>query len=149
MEAIASPPEPTAVRQVFALWSIRIPASFEETFVHGDDYWHAWDANRSVSLTSIVVTDRGRLVGAGELLRTIPPLAGEPVPTPPGLVGWAVAAPAAQPARASRAISGVIARDGRLLLATITGDDPRWTTATWLSIRHGQEVGRARGPLVQ
>jgi hypothetical protein len=144
MEAIASPLEPTVIRQVFALWSIRIPASFEETFVHGDDYWHAWDADRSVSLTSIVVTDRGRPVGARELLRTIPPLVGELVGTPPGLVGWAVAAPAVQPARAPRAISGVIATDGRLLLATITGDDLGWTTSTWLSIRHGTGHGSAR-----
>jgi hypothetical protein len=143
MEAIASPLEPTVIRQVFALWSIRIPASFEETFVHGDDYWHAWDADRSVSLTSIVVTDRGRPVGPGELLRTFPPLTGDPVATPPGLVGWAVAAPAVQPARASRAISGVIATDGRLLLVTITGDDPNWTTATWLSIRYGAASGRS------
>ena len=126
------------------LWSIRIPASFGETFVREDDYWHAWDPNRSVSLTSIVVTDRGRLVEAAELLQTSPPLAGEPVPTPPGLVGWARAAPAAHRARASRAISGVIATDGRLLLATITGDDARWTTATWLSIRHGEARGSAR-----
>lgn len=144
MEAIASPLEPTVIRQVFALWSIRIPASFEETFVHGDDYWHAWDADRSVSMTSIIVTDRGRPVGVRELLRTIPPLAGEPVDTPPGLVGWAVAVPAAQPARAPRAISGVIAIDGRLLLATITGDDLGWTTSTWQSIRHGAGRGSAR-----
>ena len=143
MEAIASPLERTVIRQVFALWFMRIPASFEEAFVHGDNYWHAWDADRSVSLTSIVVTDRGRPVGARELLRTIPPLAGEPVDTPPGVVRWAVAAPAVQPARAPRAISGVIATDGRLLLATITGDDPRWTSATWLSIRHGEARGGA------
>jgi hypothetical protein len=143
MNVIASPLEPTVIRQVFALWSIRIPASFDETFVHGHDYWHAWDADRSVSLTSIVVTDRGRPVGAGELLRTIPPLAGERVATPPGLVGWAVAAPAAQPARAPCAISGVIATDGQLLLATITGDDTHWATATWLSIRYGAATGRS------
>jgi len=148
MEATASPAEPTAVRRVFEFWSIRIPASFEETFVGEGDYWHAWDAGRSVSLTSIVVTDHGRLVGAGELLRAIPPSAGELVATPPGLVGWAVVAPVAQPARATRAISGVIATDGRLLLATITGEDVGWATVTWLSIRHGQEVWRARGPLV-
>ena len=71
MEAIASPLEPTVIRQVFALWSMRIPASFEETFVHGDDYWHGWDADRSVSMTSIIVTDRGRPVGVRELLRTM------------------------------------------------------------------------------
>ena len=144
MESVAAPFEPTVVRQVFALWSIRIPASFEETFVHGDDYWHAWDADRSVSLTSIVVTDRGRPVGARELLRTLPPPAGDPIATPPGLEGWAVSAPAVQPAQATRVISGVIATDGRLLIATITGDDLRWTIATWLSIRRGPAVTRSR-----
>lgn len=144
MKPLAAPLELTVVRRVFPHWSILIPASFEETFVHGDDYWHAWDPNRSVSLTSMVVTDRGRPVGTRSLLRTFPPLTGDPVAMPPGLKGWAVAVPAVQPALASRAISGVIATDGRLLLATITGNDPGWTTATWLSIRHGEALGRAR-----
>ena len=101
-------------------------------------------ARRSVSLTSMVVTDHGRPVGARTLLRAFPPLTGDPVAIPPGLVGWAVAAPAVQPARASRAISGVIATDGRLLLATITGDDLGWTTSTWLSIHQGAGHGSAR-----
>jgi hypothetical protein len=144
MEAVRAPLEPSVVRQVFAVWSIRIPASFEETFVHGDDYWHAWDPHRSVSLTSLVVSDRGRPVGAQELLRTFMPSPGDPVATPQGLAGWAVAAPAAQPARASRAISGVLATHGRVLLATITGEDPGWTISTWLSIRHGAAPGSGR-----
>ena len=144
MESVAAPVEPTVTRRVFPLWSIRIPVSFQEAFVHGDDYWHAWDADRSVSLTSMLVTDRGRPVRARTLLRAFPPLTGDPLATPAGLVGWAVAAPAVQPARASHAISGVIATDGRLLLATITGDDQGWTTSTWLSIRHGTGHGSAR-----
>lgn len=144
MEAVAAPLEPTFVCQVFTHWSIRIPASFEETFVHEGDYWHAWDPHRSVSLTSMVVTDRGRPVGARALLRTFPPVPGDPVATPPGLTGWAVEVPTAPPARASRAISGVIATNGRVLIATITGEDPGWTLSTWLSIRHGAAVGNRR-----
>ncbi len=143
MESFAAPLELTVVRQVFAVWSIRIPVSFAETFVHEKECWHAWDADRSVSLTSMLVTDRGRPVGARELLRTIPLMTGDRLATPPGLVGWAVEAPAVEAAHASRAVSGVIATDGRLLLATITGDDSRWTTATWLSIRHEAALGRA------
>jgi len=143
MEHLAAP-EPTVDRQVFAVWSIRIPASFEETFVHGGDYWHAWDPYRSVSLTSILVTDGDRLVSSRELLRTFPPLPGDPVETPPGLQGWAVVAPAEPAARTSRVISGALATEGRLLIATLTGDDLGWATSTWLSIRFGAATGRRR-----
>jgi hypothetical protein len=151
MESVAAPFEPTVVRRVFPLWSIRIPASFDEAFVHGDGYWHAWDATRSVSLTSVAVTERGRPVRVRELLQALVPLEGDPVANPPGLQGRAVSAPAVQPARATRMISGIAATDGRLLLATITGDDLCWTIATWLSIRHGEAGGRARarGPFVR
>jgi len=144
MEHLAAP-EPTVDRQVFAFWSIRIPASFEETFVHGDDCWHAWDPYRSVSLTSILVTDGDRLVSSRELLRTFPRLPGDPVETPPGLQGWAVVAPAGPAARASRVISGALATEGRLLIATLTGDDLGWATSTWLSIRLKAASSRARG----
>ena len=137
-------PEPTLVRRVFALWSIRIPASFEQTFVHEDDYWHAWDRSRSVSLTSIRVTDGDRLVSPRELLRAFPPLHGRLVETPTGLQGWAVEAPAVPPARASRHISGALATEGQVLIATITSDDLGWATSTWLSIRLEAAFSRAR-----
>ncbi len=134
--------EPTVVRGVFASWSIRIPASFEETFVADDGYWHAWDRSRSVSLTSLVMAERGRPVPARSLLRTVPRPGGDTVAAPDGLAGWAVEAAAVQPARASRVVTGTIAVDGRLLVATITADDPAWAIATWQSIRH-RTLGRA------
>lgn len=144
MSAFAASLEATVVRTVFESWSIRIPAAFEETFSVDDGYWHAWDRGRSISLTSLVVTDRGRPVGTRELLRTIPPAAGDPVANPPGLDGWAVETSAAQPARASRAITGILATDGRLLIATITADDPAWAISTWLSIRSEAAHARSR-----
>jgi hypothetical protein len=42
-------------RQVFETWAIQVPATFAETFVEDDPYWHAWDAVRSVSLTGVLV----------------------------------------------------------------------------------------------
>ncbi|OGO53799.1 MAG: hypothetical protein A2V84_09970 [Chloroflexi bacterium RBG_16_70_13] len=129
--------EPTIVRRVFPAWSIEIPAGFEETFVADDSYWHAWDEARSVSATSLVITEAGRPVSAPALLRQFPPVAGRPVAAlPNGLVAWAVTAAATRPARASRLLSGLLATDGRLLIATVTSDDLAWAERTWLSIRH-------------
>jgi hypothetical protein len=128
--------EPTVVRRVFDAWSVEVPASFAETFVHEDSYWHAWDEHRSVSLTSIVVTDKRGPVSAGLIAREIPPMDGDPVEElPPGLAGHAGTTAAIQPARASRMLSGMLAADGRLLLATITSDDLDWARMVWLSIR--------------
>jgi hypothetical protein len=42
---------------------------------------------------------------------------------PPGLVGQAATGPTVQPAKASRVLSGMLAAEGRLLIATITSDD--------------------------
>ena len=133
---IAAPAEPTVVRRVFEAWSVEVPASFAETFVDADSYWHAYGVDRSVSLTSIVLTDKGRPVSAERIARRIPPLDGSPVDVlPPGLVGRAATSAAAQPARASQALSGVLATEGRLLLVTITSDDPEWAQRVWRSIR--------------
>ncbi|MGH2513632.1 MAG: hypothetical protein ACRDGQ_13200 [Candidatus Limnocylindrales bacterium] len=132
--------EPLVVRQVFAQWTIAVPPAFDETFVAKDGYWHAWDAHRSVSLTSLVITDRkGRRISAREILRQIvkvmPKEHGEPVVLPAGLEGWAVTIAAEPSARASRAISGIVAVEGTALVATITADDLSWATDVWLSIR--------------
>ena len=110
MSNVAAHAESTVVRQVFAHWSITIPAAFAETFLHEDGYWHAWDDRRSVSLTSVVIADRRkRPVPAGRILERFQAGPGSPVAMPTGLDGWAVSVAAVQPARASRAISGVIA----------------------------------------
>jgi hypothetical protein len=71
-------------RRVFEAWSIEIPSRFAETFVEEDAYWHAWTSDRSVSLTSMLLTDRrGRPMPFDELTREldrIDPLPkGEPV----------------------------------------------------------------------
>ena len=133
---IAAPAEPTVVRRVFEAWSIEVPASFEETFVQADSYWHAYGEDRSVSMTSIVLTDKGRPVSAERIARRIPPLDGSPVEVLPiGLIGRAATGAADQPARASQALSGALAAEGRLLLVTITSDDPEWAQRVWRSIR--------------
>ena len=129
--------EPRAVRRVFANWSIEIPASFVETFVLEDGYWHAYDEDRSVSLTSIVVTDRDRLVSSAELLENMPGLDGSPLEeVPPTLSGRAVTGAASWPALATSILQGVLAAEGRMLLVTITGDDLDWARGVWLSIRN-------------
>jgi hypothetical protein len=134
-------------RRVFEAWSIRIPETFSETFVAEDSYWHAWDEDRSVSLTSVVVTDKRRPVSAAALTRDLiqemdaDGTAIEDVPA--GLRGRAWVAAAIPPARASMALTGLLAVDGRILLATITSDDLDWARETWLSIRsHPAPISR-------
>lgn len=129
-------PEPTVIRQVFARWSIAIPAGFQETFIADEQYWHAWSVDRSVSLTSVLAVDQqGAPVRAQSLLEQLPAEPGRRIDPPPGLDGWAVDIAQEQPARASRAISGIVAVDGGLLLATVTSDDLAWATRVWRSIR--------------
>ena len=131
-------PPISVVRHVFPAWSIHIPPSFDETFLTEPDYWHAWDEDRSVSLSSVVVDDGRGPAPAGQLVDQMPrPHEGTPVDVlPAGLLGWAVVAEADPTSRATRALSGILAVDGRLLLAPITSDDPAWIRSTWLSIRY-------------
>ena len=130
------PAELSVERRVFESWAIRIPARFTETFVASDGYWHGYDERRSVSLTSIVVTEGRHWVSAGRILRQLPPLDGSPVAeVPTGLLGRASTSAAHHPARASRILSGMLATDGRLLVVTITSDDLDWARQVWLSIR--------------
>ena len=125
-----------AQRLVFETWSIAIPLHFAEEFVEDGSYWHAWDARRSVSLTSIAVTEAGRPVPAHKIAEQLPPAPAGPVgELPDGLAGWAVIGAASQPARASRTLSGILATEGRVLIVTITSDDLDWARAIWLSIR--------------
>lgn len=131
----ATATEPTVVRRVFPAWSITIPTTLRETFVEEDGYWHAWDRRRSVSLTSMIVADRrGRPVASRKIVKRFPPERGQRVGVPPGLAGWAIVTTQPQPARASRAISGVLVRDGGILIATVTADDLVWAESVWRSI---------------
>ena len=78
----------TVFRQVFPSWSIRIPAAFRETFVTEGDYWHAYDASRSVSLSSVVLEDDSGPVPAAAIAQRFPPLDGTPVDAlPPDVLG--------------------------------------------------------------
>jgi hypothetical protein len=136
MDPAADRSELTVTRRVFSAWSIDIPSWFMETFVHGDGYWHAFDLDRSVSLTSLTLTDKGIAVRADAIAQQLMDLDGEAVNAfPPGLTGRAVIADAAPSARASRMLSGILVIEGRLLIATITSDDLEWALSTWLSIR--------------
>jgi hypothetical protein len=124
------------VRQVFPSWSVDIPTTFDEAFLTGPDHWHAWDVDRSVSLSSFLLTDDHGPVPAQQILEQVPPPAGTPIEVlRRGLVGWAVEVEADPSARASRALSGMLAADGKVLLVTIASDDPQWSRRTWSSIR--------------
>ena len=138
MLQVAPSGTPSVLRRVFPSWSIAIPTSFAETFVAEGEYWHAYDEHDSVSLTSMLVDDkRRRPVPAKALARKLPPLKGSPVTEfPAGLSGKAITGDAIQPARASRMLSGMLVLDGKVLIVTITTDDPDLMMRTWLSIRH-------------
>jgi hypothetical protein len=125
------------IRRVFAQWSIAVPTCLAETFVARSGYWHGWAEDRAISLTSLAVDERGRPVPIDRLLATMPEVPGTPFDgMPPGLHGRAGYGPVEQPALASSALSGLIAAEGRILIATITSDDFAWARATWVSIRH-------------
>ena len=148
MDQVVPMAEPMVVRQVFPRWAIAIPADFDETFLAEDGYRHAWDEQRSVSLTSVAISDRhGRRVSAARILKhivnLIPVDGSDRLPMPAGLDGWAVIITPEPPARASRAITGIIAVDGTTLIATITSDDLSWATIVWLSIRRSRTPGHA------
>jgi hypothetical protein len=121
---------------MFSAWSIDLPASFEETFVGEDSYWHAWDQNRSVSMTSVVMTDQGQPVAAALIAKQFPMFDGEPVShLPAGVLGCAAIVEAEQPAKAAKALTGLLAAYGRALVVTITSDDLDWARRVFRSIR--------------
>jgi hypothetical protein len=135
MPKLVDQAEPASRRRVFPQWSISIPEAFQETFDFEGNYWHAWDRTRSVSLTSLILTDRkGRRVRAREILATMPRGRGEPVSMPAGLSGWATIIKTDRDARASRAVSGIVVVDGAVLIATVTSDDVDWAKRVWHSI---------------
>jgi hypothetical protein len=146
MEPMTAGGELLGIRHIFETWWIGIPVGFDETWVDEGGYWHAWDLTRSVSLSSTVVNDeRGRPVPADQLAEAFTGiLAGEAVDEgPEGLLGLATTGPADPDARASRVVTGAIAVDGRVLVATITSDDLDWSLAVWRSIQHGPGHGGA------
>jgi hypothetical protein len=136
MNQMSTAAEPIVERRVFPSWSVTIPTAFAETFITEDEYWHAWDEHRSVSLTSVLLTYHGEPASAERILRQLGPLDGSPIDlVPPGLQGLAATGPAEQPARASQVLSGLLATHGRILVASITSDDLQWALRVWMSIR--------------
>ncbi|HEU4672921.1 MAG TPA: hypothetical protein VFS32_08490 [Candidatus Limnocylindrales bacterium] len=137
--SLAKAPSRSLGTRVFAAWSIDVPPTFNEAAVEGAG-WHGYDADRSISLTSVALTEEDEPVIAERIVDQLAPamrLPGRPVADlPPGLEGWAAIDEATQPARASKTLSGVLAADGRILIVTITADDLEWARRTWLSIRH-------------
>jgi hypothetical protein len=131
-----APVERTITRRVFEAWSVEIPATFAATFVDDGSYWHAYDEERSVSLSSILLSDANGPVSADRIVSELPLLEGSPLDElPPGLIGQAATGPAVQPAKAALTLSGMLAVDGRVLIATITSDDPDRARRVWQSIR--------------
>ena len=126
------------VKQVFETWWIELPAGFEECWVDDGGYRHAWDAHRSISLSSTVLIDSqaDRPASTAEILDQLTgALEGEPIDDlPVSLLGGATIIPTDPAARASRAVTGYLAVDGRVLTATITSDDIDWAKRIWRSI---------------
>jgi hypothetical protein len=124
-------------RQVFETWWIAVPASFDDCWVAEGGYWHAWDEHRSVSVSStVLVDDEGRPAPAAEVMDSIGELVqGEPIAAvPPGLRARATLIHTDPDSRASRAVTGMVVVDGRVLIATITSDDVPWAVRIWESI---------------
>ena len=122
-----------------------MPTQFDETFGDEDAYWHAYDDDRSISLTNLVVEGEAGPVRAESMLAVFLATNGHSCEAlPPALLGWAVIGDAIQPARARRCLSGVLAVDGRILLVTITSDDADWSRMIWLSIRHHPVLSRIK-----
>ena len=131
--------EPSTRRRAFPSWSVEVPIGFDETFVReGEGYWHAWDVSRSVSLTSVRLTDHGKSVPAQAIVRQMAKGLDrlEPIADlPPGLVGCIGEGPAEPGSRASMLISGFLAIDGCMLILTITADDLGWAKAVLQTVR--------------
>jgi hypothetical protein len=139
MATIAPHTEETFDRRVFQGWSIAIPVGMEETFIGEDGYWHAWSDARSITLSSIVVTDRrGDPVPARDILAEATPMDGVSVPVPNDIPGWARSIEVPDVSWADRALSGILVVDGNVLIVTVTSDDPEWNKSVWRSIRHHQ-----------
>ena len=99
-----------------------------------------------MSLTSSVVVEHGRPVPAEALARQVLPLIeGEPIDElPEGVLGRAAIVTTTPPAIASRALSGMLVTEGRLLLVTITSEDMTWARRVWTSIAFVPAQGARR-----
>jgi hypothetical protein len=144
MRSQTSDLETATRRRAFPSWSVEVPAAFEETFVQeGEGYWHAWDRTRSVSLTSVRLTDGDNDVPADALVSQMRPGLGplrEIDERPPGLIGCIGKGKAPKGSRAGTLISGFLAIDGCILILTITSDDLAWASSVLRSIQSHQRT---------
>jgi len=151
MSVNAEPDTTWIVRRVFAGWSVTIPSGFDEPDMGEEDYWHTYDTTHSVSLSSVAVTEGDHPVPSVALARRVFQILprGEPVAESPTMLlakAWIIDVD--PPSRASRALTGMVVADGRVLLATITSDDPDWVRRVWRSIEH-HDVPPVTRPLRQ
>lgn len=133
--------------QVFPSWSITVPRSLvviEPQSEVDDQYWHARDEHRSVSMTSLRVFDASDAAPIDASL-IIGRVAGQLLPRgrsikdqPEGLPARAVYAKRAGSGVAAHALQGIVAADGVVLITTITSDDEAWCRRVWTSIKHHQ-----------
>lgn len=134
-------PEAMMQCRVSPSWTVVIPASFTVSADDDEAYWQGADQHRLVATTALLaIGPEGPApasVIAAALRSTLDGIVGA-VPVrelPPGLVGWAVIAPALQPAVAGTTLSGVLVTDGNALAVTITADDLDWIRRTWRTIQ--------------
>lgn len=140
MDITLAPDQVWIHTEVFPHWAVSIPRELRVIEPDDDQYWHARDEHRSVSLTSMEVTEAGARVSARRLLDQVGslllPKGRRITEAPPGLAARAVYARVPAPGVASRALQGVVVADGFILIATITADDEAWCRAVWRTIRH-------------
>jgi hypothetical protein len=134
-------PDPIGIHaHAYPQWSITLPTDLWTAVCSIETGWHARDDHRSVSLSSIGLTERGRPIPADRIAAQIGTgflPRGQTVPDQPdGLAARAVFAPVVPPTVASRALMGVVMADGWLLVTTITADDEAWCRRVWRSIKH-------------
>lgn len=133
--------EPLVERRVSDSWWIVIPETLWETRNDVQAFWQGEDDHRWISTNTLLVIGPDGPVPAplfhGQLRAMTAGIAGaQPFPEfPPGLLGWAVTAPAPGSTVAGIALSGVLVADGHALLVTIAADDLDWVRQTWLLFR--------------
>jgi hypothetical protein len=149
MDITTSPDAVWVHTQVFPSWSVTVPRSLTVTdpeCAEDEGYWHARDAHRSVSLTSLLVVDASNAepipasMIIGNVAARVLPRGRRIQDVPAGLPSRAVYAKVAGSQVAAHALQGLVAAEGVALVATITSDDEAWCRKVWMSIRHTPEV---------
>lgn len=116
-------------------WTITIPGSFHEG-TDGDS-WIGYDQDRSIRLSSVTIAGKdGQVPSADELSAMAPSGPAAIGPSDDALRGGAEIAMVEEEGQRFRALQGVLASDGQVLILTIVfGDDEAWARETYRSIR--------------